>query len=126
MEATATLKIPESVAAEGPPWRPGARQEGRGSAAILRFTRSRCAKDWRSWSARPCQRGEQGSELDSDDCVVSKIYVNEARVRSASSRADGPCLPDQKRKAHVTGACLGRSQSGQRAERRQGPRPRPK
>ena len=71
---------------------------------ILRFTKKTCAKDLEKL-VRSAVANAEGKEanLDTDDLVVSKIYVNEGpREKRIQPAPMGRAYRIQKRQAHVT------------------------
>src|SRR6266849_2813341 len=71
---------------------------------ILRFTKKTCAKDLAKL-VRSAIANAEGKEanLDTDELVVSKIYVNEGpREKRIQPAPMGRAYRIQKRKAHVT------------------------
>jgi large subunit ribosomal protein L22 len=71
---------------------------------ILRFTRKGCAKDLEKLLRSAVANAENTeANVDTDDLVVSKIYVNEGpREKRVQPAPMGRAYQIQKRKAHVT------------------------
>jgi len=72
--------------------------------SILRFTRKGCAKDLEKLLRSAVANAENTeANVDTDDLVVSKIYVNEGpREKRVQPAPMGRAYRIQKRKAHVT------------------------
>ena len=71
---------------------------------ILRFTRKVCAKDLEKLIRSAAANAEdREANLDTDELVVSKIYVNEGpREKRIQPAPMGRAYRIQKRQAHVT------------------------
>src|SRR5882724_6532385 len=105
MEATATLKYlkmsPQKVRLVVDLVRGKKVEE---ALQILRFTKKTCAKDLEKL-VRSAVANAEGKEanLDTDELVVSKIYVNEGpREKRVQPAPMGRAYRIQKRQAHVT------------------------
>ena len=105
MEATATLKYlkasPQKVRLVADLVRGKKVDE---ALSILRFTRKGCAKDLEKLVRSAVANAENTeATVDTDDLVVSKIYVNEGpREKRVQPAPMGRAYRIQKRKAHVT------------------------
>ena len=105
MEATATLKYlkgsPQKVRLVADLVRGKKVDE---ALNILRFTRKTCAKDLEKLLRSAVANAEnKETNVDVDDLVVSKIYVNEGpREKRVQPAPMGRAYRIQKRKAHVT------------------------
>ena len=105
MEATATLRYlkasPQKVRLVADLVRGKKVDE---ALSILRFTRKSCAKDLEKLLRSAIANAEnKETSVDTDDLVVSKIYVNEGpREKRVQPAPMGRAYRIQKRKAHVT------------------------
>jgi large subunit ribosomal protein L22 len=105
MEATATLKYlkvsPQKVRLVADLVRGKKVEE---ALQILRFTKKSSAKDLEKLLRSAIANAEnKETNLDTDDLVVSKIYVNEGpREKRVQPAPMGRAYRIQKRKAHVT------------------------
>ncbi len=105
MEATATLRYlkasPQKVRLVADLVRGKKVDEALG---ILRFTRKSCAKDLEKLVRSAIANAENiEANVDADDLVVSKIYVNEGpREKRVQPAPMGRAYRIQKRQAHVT------------------------
>ena len=105
MEATATLRYlkasPQKVRLVADLVRGKKVDE---ALSILRFTRKGCAKDLEKLLRSAVANAENTeANVDTDDLVVSKIYVNEGpREKRVQPAPMGRAYRIQKRKAHVT------------------------
>ena len=105
MEATATLKYlkvsPQKVRLVADLVRGKKVEE---ALQILRFTKKSSAKDLEKLLRSAIANAEnKETTLDTDDLVVSKIYVNEGpREKRVQPAPMGRAYRIQKRKAHVT------------------------
>jgi len=105
MEATATLRYlkasPQKVRLVADLVRGRKVDE---ALSILRFTRKGCAKDLEKLLRSAVANAENTeANVDTDDLVVSKIYVNEGpREKRVQPAPMGRAYRVQKRKAHVT------------------------
>jgi large subunit ribosomal protein L22 len=105
MEATATLRYlkasPQKVRLVADLVRGKKVDE---ALSILRFTRKSCAKDLEKLLRSAIANAEnKETNVDTDDLVVSKIYVNEGpREKRVQPAPMGRAYQIQKRKAHVT------------------------
>jgi large subunit ribosomal protein L22 len=105
MEATATLKYlkasPQKVRLVADLIRGKKVDE---ALSILRFTKKSSAKDLQKLLRSAVANAENSEAgVDSDDLVVSKIYVNEGpREKRVQPAPMGRAYRIQKRKAHVT------------------------
>jgi len=105
MEATATLKYlkasPQKVRLVADLVRGKKVDE---ALSILRFTKKSCAKDLEKLLRSAVANAENSENgVDSDELVVSKIYVNEGpREKRIQPAPMGRAFRIQKRKAHVT------------------------
>jgi large subunit ribosomal protein L22 len=105
MEATATLRYlkasPQKVRLVADLVRGKKVDE---ALSILRFTRKGCAKDLEKLVRSAIANAEnKEANVDTDDLVVSKIYVNEGpREKRVQPAPMGRAYRIQKRKAHVT------------------------
>jgi large subunit ribosomal protein L22 len=105
MEATATLRYlkasPQKVRLVADLVRGKKVDE---ALSILRFTRKGCAKDLEKLLRSAIANAEnKEANVDTDDLVVSKIYVNEGpREKRVQPAPMGRAYRIQKRKAHVT------------------------
>jgi large subunit ribosomal protein L22 len=105
MEATATLRYlkasPQKVRLVADLVRGKKVDE---ALSILRFTRKSCAKDLEKLLRSAVANAEnKEANVDTDDLVVSKIYVNEGpREKRVQPAPMGRAYQIQKRKAHVT------------------------
>jgi large subunit ribosomal protein L22 len=105
MEATATLRYlkasPQKVRLVADLVRGRKVDEALG---ILRFTRKSCAKDLEKLLRSAIANAENlEANVDADDLVVSKIYVNEGpREKRVQPAPMGRAYRIQKRQAHVT------------------------
>jgi large subunit ribosomal protein L22 len=105
MEATATLRYlkasPQKVRLVADLVRGKKVDE---ALSILRFTRKSCAKDLEKLLRSAIANAEnKETNVDTDDLVVSKIYVNEGpREKRVQPAPMGRAYRIQKRKAHVT------------------------
>lgn len=105
MEATATLKYlkgsPQKIRLVADLIRGKKVEE---ALSILRFTRKSTAKDLEKLLRSAVANAENSEAgVDSDDLVVSKIYVNEGpREKRIQPAPMGRAYRIQKRKAHVT------------------------
>ena len=105
MEATATLKYlkasPQKVRLVADLIRGKKVDE---ALSILRFTKKSSAKDLEKLLRSAVANAENTEKgVDSDDLVVSKIYVNEGpREKRVQPAPMGRAYRIQKRKAHVT------------------------
>src|SRR5260370_31719748 len=115
MEATATLKYlkmsPQKVRLVVDLVRGKKVEE---ALQILRFTKKTCAKDLEKL-VRSAVANAEGKEenLDTDELVVSKIYVNEGpREKRIQPAPMGRAYRLQKRQAHLTGRLSDERTSG--------------
>jgi large subunit ribosomal protein L22 len=105
MEATATLKYlkasPQKVRLVADLVRGKKVDE---ALSILRFTKKSCAKDLEKLLRSAVANAENSEAgVDSDELVVSRIYVNEGpREKRIQPAPMGRAFRIQKRKAHVT------------------------
>ena len=105
MEATATLKYlnvsPQKVRLVADLVRGKKVEE---ALQILRFTKKSSAKDLEKLLRSAIANAEnKETNLDTDDLVVSKIYVNEGpREKRVQPAPMGRAYRIQKRKAHIT------------------------
>ena len=105
MEATATLRYlkasPQKVRLVADLVRGKKVDE---ALSILRFTRKSCAKDLEKLLRSAIANAEnKETSVDTDDLVVSKIYVNEGpREKRVQPAPMGRAYRIKKRKAHVT------------------------
>jgi len=105
MEATATLRYlkasPQKVRLVADLVRGKKVDE---ALSILRFTRKSCAKDLEKLLRSAVANAENTeTSVDTDDLVVSKIYVNEGpRDKRVQPAPMGRAYQIQKRKSHVT------------------------
>jgi len=105
MEATATLRYlkasPQKVRLVADLVRGKKVDE---ALSILRFTKKSCAKDLEKLLRSAVANAENSENgVDSDELVVSKIYVNEGpREKRIQPAPMGRAFRIQKRKAHVT------------------------
>jgi large subunit ribosomal protein L22 len=105
MEATATLRYlkmsPQKVRLVADLVRGKKVNE---AISILRFTKKTCAKDLEKLVRSAAANAEnKEANLDTDDLVVSKIYVNEGpREKRVQPAPMGRAYRIQKRQAHVT------------------------
>src|SRR6058998_2410911 len=105
MEATATLRYlkvsPQKVRLVADLVRGRKVDE---ALSILRFTRKSCAKDLEKLLRSAVANAENTeANVDTDDLVVSKIYVNEGpREKRVQPAPMGRAYRIQKRKAHIT------------------------
>jgi large subunit ribosomal protein L22 len=105
MEATATLKYlkasPQKVRLVADLVRGKKVDE---ALSILRFTKKSCAKDLEKLLRSAVANAENSENgVDSDELVVSRIYVNEGpREKRIQPAPMGRAFRIQKRKAHVT------------------------
>src|SRR5918996_4616214 len=105
MEATATLRYlkasPQKVRLVADLVRGKKVDE---ALSILRFTRKSCAKDLEKLLRSAVANAEnKETNVDTDDLVVSKIYVNEGpREKRVQPAPMGRAYRIQKRQAHVT------------------------
>ena len=105
MEATATLRYlkasPQKVRLVADLVRGKKVDE---ALSIFRFTRKSCAKDLEKLLRSAIANAEnKETNVDTDDLVVSKIYVNEGpREKRVQPAPMGRAYRIQKRKAHVT------------------------
>jgi large subunit ribosomal protein L22 len=105
MEATATLKYlkmsPQKVRLVADLVRGKKVEE---ALQILRFTKKTCAKDLEKLVTSAVANAEvKEANLDTDELVVSKIYVNEGpREKRIQPAPMGRAYRIQKRQAHVT------------------------
>ena len=105
MEATATLRYlkasPQKVRLVADLVRGKKVDE---ALSILRFTRKSCAKDLEKLLRSAVANAENTeTNVDTDDLVVSKIYVNEGpRDKRVQPAPMGRAYQIQKRKSHVT------------------------
>ena len=105
MEATATLRYlkasPQKVRLVADLVRGKKVDE---ALSILRFTRKSCAKDLEKLLRSAVANAEnKETNVDTDDLVVSKIYVNEGpRDKRVQPAPMGRAYQIQKRKSHVT------------------------
>jgi large subunit ribosomal protein L22 len=105
MEATATLKYlkmsPQKVRLVADLVRGKKVEE---ALSILRFTKKTCAKDLEKLVRSAVANAEvKEANLDTDELVVSKIYVNEGpREKRIQPAPMGRAYRIQKRQAHVT------------------------
>ena len=105
MEATATLRYlkasPQKVRLVADLVRGKKVDE---ALSILRFTRKSCAKDLEKLLRSAVANAENTeANVDTDDLVVSRIYVNEGpREKRVQPAPMGRAYRIQKRKAHVT------------------------
>ena len=105
MEATATLKYlkasPQKVRLVADLVRGKKVDE---ALSILRFTKKSCAKDLEKLLRSAVANAENSETgVDTDELVVSKIYVNEGpREKRIQPAPMGRAFRIQKRKAHVT------------------------
>jgi large subunit ribosomal protein L22 len=105
MEATATLRYlkmsPQKVRLVADLVRGKKVNE---AISILRFTKKTCAKDLEKLVRSAAVNAEnKEANVDTDDLVVSKIYVNEGpREKRVQPAPMGRAYRIQKRQAHVT------------------------
>jgi large subunit ribosomal protein L22 len=105
MEATATLKYlkmsPQKVRLVADLVRGKKVEE---ALSILRFTKKTCAKDLEKLVRSAVANAEvKEANLDTDELVVSKIYVNEGpREKRIQPAPMGRAYRIQKRQAHIT------------------------
>ena len=105
MEATATLRYlkmsPQKVRLVADLVRGKKVEE---ALSILRFTKKTCSKDLEKLVRSAVANAEvKEANLDTDELVVSKIYVNEGPREKRSQPAPmGRAYRIQKRQAHVT------------------------
>src|SRR6476646_3259792 len=105
MEATATLRYlkmsPQKVRLVADLVRGKKVDE---ALSILRFTKKSCAKDLEKLLRSAVANAENSeAAVDSDELVVSRIYVNEGpREKRIQPAPMGRAFRIQKRKAHVT------------------------
>ena len=105
MEATATLRYlkasPQKVRLVADLIR---RKKVDEALSILRFTKKHSAKDLEKLLSSAVANAENSeASVDTDDLVVSKIYVNEGpREKRVQPAPMGRAYRIQKRKAHVT------------------------
>jgi len=105
MEATATLRYlkasPQKVRLVADLVRGKKVNE---AISILRFTKKTCAKDLEKLVRSAAANAEnKEANVDTDDLVVSKIYVNEGpREKRVQPAPMGRAYRIQKRQAHVT------------------------
>jgi len=105
MEATATLKYlkgsPQKIRLVADLVRGKKVEEALG---ILRFTKRTCARDLEKLLRSAISNAENTeANVDTDELVVSKIYVNEGpREKRIQPAPMGRAYRLQKRKAHVT------------------------